>query len=88
MVAASAAKEAASRKVSGGSSGRQVTNFSLERGRGEGRDDVDIARSIDYDDKALPWGGSASLPVRPSRVTSVRRTEGDSVSSKRSKASV
>lgn len=85
MVAASA-KEAAPRKVSGRSSGRQVTNLSVERG--EGRDDVDIARTTDYDNKALPRGSSASFPVRESKVASVRTTEGASVSSKRSKASM
>lgn len=86
VAASSAAKEAASGKVSGGSSRRQVTNFSVETG--EGRDDVDIARPANCDNKALPRGGSASFPaVRQSKVASIRTTEGASVSSKRSKAS-
>lgn len=82
-MAASAAKEAVSRKVSSGSSGQ--ADFSVDRG--EGRDDVDIARSNNYDDKVLPRGDSASFPVRQSKVASVR-TENASVSSKRSNASV
>ncbi len=83
MVTASAAKEAASRKASGGSCGR--VDASVERG--EGRDDVDITRSTDSDNKALPWGDSASFPNRQSKVAPTR-TDSASLSSKRSKASV
>jgi len=79
--------DAAPRKVSSSSSGR-VANFSVERD--EGRDDADIARSID--DRAISSprstrGDAASLSSRQSKAASAK-SESAYFSSKRSKASL
>eukprot|EP00985_Skeletonema_marinoi_P018522 scaffold10369_cov211-Skeletonema_marinoi.AAC.3 len=87
MTMGSADIDAAPRKVSSSSSGR-VANFSVERD--EGRDDADIARSID--DRAISSprstrGDAASLSSRQSKAASVK-SESAYFSSKRSKASL